>query len=43
MMKTLTSLEDILSALAFTDAGEYAKAFELLAWQGSFTQGAAPR
>ncbi|MGC2061654.1 MAG: hypothetical protein WA610_01660 [Thermodesulfovibrionales bacterium] len=42
-MKTLNVLEDILSALAFTDAGEYAKALELLAGHGSFAQGAAPR
>jgi len=42
-MKTLTILEDIFSALAYTDAGEYAKALELLAWHGSFARGAAPR
>jgi hypothetical protein len=43
MMKTFTVLEDILSALAFTDAGEYTKALELLARHKSFTQRTDPR
>jgi hypothetical protein len=42
-MKTLDILEDIFSALAFTDAGESAKALELLAGHGPFARGAAPQ
>lgn len=41
-MKTLTMLEDIFSALAFTDAGEATKALELIAWHRSFARRAAP-
>lgn len=40
-MKTLTILEDIFSALAFTDAGEYAQALELISWHRFFVRGAS--
>ncbi|MDA8084151.1 MAG: hypothetical protein M0024_10890 [Nitrospiraceae bacterium] len=42
MTQMLKTLEDILSAVAFTDAGEYAKALEMLVCSRSLSQEASP-
>ncbi len=39
MTKIMSRLEDILSAVAFTDAGELGTALELVSWHWACVQG----